>query len=93
MKIEIKETDNMGVAFITEGDKTLAKMTYSIASPKLIIIDHTEVDISLKGKGVGKKLLMAIVEKARKENVKILPLCPFVKAVFDKDISISDVAE
>ena len=91
MKVEIKETDSKGKAFVAGGGKVLAQMTYSIAFSGLIIIDHTEVDPSLKGKGVGKQLLMAIVEKARKEKFKILPLCPFAKSVFDKDKTINDV--
>lgn len=91
MKIEIKEMDSKGTAFVAEENKMLAQMTYSIASSELIIIDHTEVDTSLQGKGVGKKLLMAIVKKARKENFKILPLCPFAKSVFDRDKTINDV--
>ena len=91
MKIEIKETDSKGAAFVSEENKTLAQMTYSIASSELIIIDHTEVDTSLQGKGVGKQLLMAIVKNARQENFKILPLCPFAKSVFDRDKTINDV--
>jgi uncharacterized protein len=91
MNVELKANGSKGAAFVAEGQKILAEMTYSIASPELIIIDHTEVDGSLAGKGVGKMLLMAIVEKARRENFKILPLCPFAKSVFDKDQSIGDV--
>ena len=91
MKIEIKETATKGSAFIPQDGKVLAEMTYSKASSELIIIDHTEVDTSLSGKGVGKMLLMAIVEKARKDNFKILPLCPFARSIFEKDESISDV--
>jgi predicted GNAT family acetyltransferase len=49
------------------------------------------VDISLKGQGVGKKLLLSIVEKARKEDFKILPLCPFAKSLFNKLDDIKDV--
>ena len=91
MKIEIKETNSKGTAFIAEENKTLAQMTYSVASSELIIIDHTEVDTSLQGKGVGKQLLMAIVKKAREDNFMILPLCPFAKSVFDRDKTLNDV--
>lgn len=91
MKIEVKETGSKGMAFVAEENKVLAQMTYSIASSELVIIDHTEVDPLLKGKGVGKQLLMAIVEKARKEKFKILPLCPFAKSIFDRDKIINDV--
>lgn len=66
-------------------------MTYSKASSEFIIIDHTEVDPSFKGKGVGKQLLYKIVEMAREKNIKILPLCPFASAMFKKLTDIQDV--
>jgi predicted GNAT family acetyltransferase len=91
VEIKIKENDKKGVAFIESAEKRLAEMTYSIASPKLIIIDHTEVDDSLRGQGIGRKLLSKIIEKARSENIKIIPLCPFAKSVFDKEKSLHDV--
>ncbi len=91
MNIEIEQNETKGAAHFTENNKRLAEMTYSIASKELIIIDHTEVDDSLKGQGVGKKLLFAIIEKARKEKFKVLPLCPFARSVFDKEENIKDV--
>ena len=91
MYISIENTDSKGAAFIESDNKRLAEMTYSIASPNLIIIDHTEVDESLKGQGIGRKLLLKIVERARNENIKIIPLCPFAKSVFDKEESLQDV--
>lgn len=91
MDIEIKHGKTRGVAFVQSDKKRIAEMTYSIASDNLIIIDHTQVEESLKGQGIGKKLLLKIVEKARNENIKIMPLCPFAKSVFDKDKSLQDV--
>ncbi len=55
-------------------------MTYSRASPKLVIIDHTGVPDALRGKGVGQALALHAVEEARKGGWKIFPLCPFFKA-------------
>lgn len=57
-----------------------AEMTYSRASPKLIIIDHTGVPDALRGKGVGQVLALHAVEAARAGGWKIIPLCPFFKA-------------
>lgn len=91
IKINITQTDTKGAAIgIMNGEK-LAEMTYSIAGPELIIVDHTEIDEQLKGQGVGKKLLLEIVKKARSENFKIMPLCPFATSVFAKDPAIRDV--
>jgi uncharacterized protein len=61
-----------------------AEMTYSMTGTNLMIIDHTEVSDELKGKNVGYQLVQAAVEFARKKQIKILPLCPFAKSVFDK---------
>ncbi len=84
MDILQQQNETRGSFYVEENGKVLAEMTYSIASPSLIIIDHTEVDESLKGKGVGLKLLNKTVEYARANNIKIMPLCPFAKSVFDK---------
>ncbi|QLC65190.1 N-acetyltransferase [Flavobacterium sp. LPB0248] len=75
---------------IEEG-KEAGKMTYTWAGDSKFIIDHTEVSPDFNGKGVGKKLVMAAVEYARTNNLKIIPLCPFSKSVFDKVEEIRDV--
>ena len=79
-------------AFTFEIDgKRQAEMTYSIAGDKTIIIEHTDVDASLRGTGAGKKLLVALVDWARAEQKKVIPLCPFAKSVFEKTPELQDV--
>ena len=79
-------------AFVFEIDgKRLAEMAYSIAGDQTIIIEHTEVDASLRGTGAGKKLLTALVDWARAEQKKVMPLCPFAKSVFEKTPEFQDV--
>lgn len=68
----------------------LAELTYSKAGNK-IIIDHTDVSDKLRGQGAGKQLVMKAVEYARASNIKIIPLCPFARSVFDKTPEIADV--
>ena len=57
----------------------------------LLIIDHTDVNDQFRGQGLGRKLLNELVAFARGRNIKVIPLCPFAKSVFDKDLSIHDV--
>jgi predicted GNAT family acetyltransferase len=79
-------------AFVFEIDgKRLAEMTYSIAGDQTIIIEHTDVDASLRGTGAGKKLLAALVDWARAEHKKVIPLCPFAKSTFEKTPEFQDV--
>ena len=56
-----------------------------------IRIDHTNVSEKLKGQGVGNKLVKRVVDFAREENKKIIPLCPFAKAEFEKNKEYEDV--
>lgn len=92
--MEIQHTNantSKGLFYVAGTDKHLAEMTYSKAGDQLIIIDHTEVSDQLRGKGAGKQLVMAAVQFARENRIKILPLCPFAKSVFEKDPDIQDV--
>ena len=91
MEIKHEQSESKGSFFIAENGKRLAEMTYSKAGTDLIIIDHTEVSDDLRGKSVGVKLVQAAVEYARKNKIKILPLCPFAKSVFDKKPEYADV--
>ncbi len=91
MQVEQINHDNKGYFKATEDNKEAGRMTYSWAGDSRIIIDHTEVNPDFKGKNVGKTILMEIVNFAREKNIKILPLCPFAKSVFDKVEEIRDV--
>ncbi|MGJ1204460.1 GNAT family N-acetyltransferase [Sphingobacterium lactis] len=91
MLVKHEVSGNKG-AFIAEEDgKKIGEMTYSQAGPGKIIIDHTEVDPEEKGKGIGSIMLEKAVTHARENNLKIMPLCPFAKAQFDRDVNIRDV--
>ena len=89
--IQHEEADSKGAFHVTKDGQRVAEMTYSRTNATMIIIDHTEVDESLKGQGVGRQLLDALVAWARDTHTKVMPLCPFAKAQFDKDASIRDV--
>jgi uncharacterized protein len=91
MNVKHQESSTKGSFFIEEDGERLAEMTYSKGGADLIIIDHTQVDDKLRGKGAGKQMVTSAVEYARKNNIKILPLCPFAKSVFDKVSEFTDV--
>ena len=88
--VEHERAGHKGAFVWMQDGKRLARMTYSVAGTR-VIIDHTEVDDVLRGKSAGAQLVRAAVEWARKENVKLLPLCPFARSVFEKTPEYADV--
>ena len=84
--------DTKGGSFYLEEDgKQIAQMTYVWAGETKFIIDHTEVNPSHEGKGLGKILVNAAVDFARKNNFKIVPLCPYAKRVLTKTDEYADI--
>lgn len=79
-----------GAFFIARDGKRVAELTYS-RGERVTILDHTEVDDSMRGSGAGGRLVEAAVEWARANQIKLLPLCPFAKSVFDKTPAFADV--
>lgn len=90
-RIEQKDNGKKGRFVIYHDDAAAGEMTYVWVDDHKIIIDHTEVNEAFGGKGYGKQLVMKAVEFARKQEVKIIPLCPFAARVFAKDPDIQDV--
>ncbi len=90
MNITHEETRSGG-RYIAELEGHQAEMTYSRASPELIIIDHTGVPDSLRGRGVGKALALHAMEEARQGGWKIIPLCTFFKAQAERHPEWKDV--
>lgn len=89
--IRREDRENKGGRWIGVLDGHESEMTYSRASPTLIIIDHTAVPDALRGRGVGQVLVLRAVEDARREGFKIIPLCPFAKAQFERHPDWQDV--
>lgn len=90
-RIELEENASSGRFVIYKDDQEAGEMTFSKAEPNKIIIDHTAVYPELRERGMGKELVMAGVELARERGLKIIPLCPYAKKVFEQDESIQDV--
>jgi len=72
-----------GAFFIDAGGERLAEMAVAVTGGNLVVY-HTEVSEKLKGQGIGSRLLTEMVDYARKNNLKVVPLCPFVHAQFKR---------
>lgn len=68
--MEIREGHNKFYINDEQG-KQIAEIVFVPTGENLAIIEHTDVDESLKGQGIGKQLVAKVVEKMRREKRKI----------------------
>lgn len=90
--MDIKQIDlkGRGAFVIKEDHKRIAELTYKKENDS-INIDHTEVDKSLRGQGVGEDLVEEAVKFARDNNLKITATCPYAAKVLGSTDDYADV--
>jgi uncharacterized protein len=59
-------------------DGWLAELVYRIRGDRLVLV-HTEVPVELEGRGIGSRLVTAAVDRAAREGLTLVPLCPFAR--------------
>ena len=91
MKIEHEVKKRKGSFFIEESGEMVARLDYFNSSPGEMKIYHTEVAPSFRGEGIGKDLVAAAVDFARKNSLKIVPTCPYAKDMIDENPELQDV--
>lgn len=92
MQVQHRISGTHGLFYIQNKDEdTIAKLVYAVTDDGRMILEHTEVDEALRGQNIGLQLVQASVQHARQFAKKIVPVCPFAKAVFDKKPDLADV--
>ena len=81
LKLDDKQ---QGGFYIMDGEEQLGEMAIGI-SDKTLTVFHTEVSPEAEGKGLAKMMLEAMVAYAREQQMKVVPLCPFVHAQFKRN--------
>ncbi len=70
-----------------------AEITFIQRGKNHLVINHTYVCKSLENKGVGLELVNKVVEYARREHKKIIPLCSFARDVMYSNDEYKDVLD
>lgn len=82
VKLKLNEK-GYGAFYIMDEGTQVGEMVLSISGTNLTVY-HTEVAAEAEGKGFAKKMLNEMVDYARKNSLKIIPLCPYVHAQFKR---------
>lgn len=68
-----------------------AELTYTHRGPGLISADHTGAPEALRGTGAAAALVDYLIADARASGFRIIPLCPYVRARYEKHPDWRDV--
>jgi predicted GNAT family acetyltransferase len=69
---------------IRDGEQWMGLSAYKVAGDT-IDFTHTEIDQAFGGRGLGKVLVTAELEDARRRGLQVLPSCPYVRKVIAED--------
>jgi predicted GNAT family acetyltransferase len=83
-------SDSAGVADNAEGsrfelraDGWLAELAYRVRGDRLVLV-HTGVPPELEGRGIGGRLVTAALDRAAREGLVVVPLCPFARSWLER---------
>ena len=86
-------TDNAAEhRFELETDHGTAVLAYRREDDRLLLT-HTEVPEAAEGEGHGSALVQAAFDRARRDGLRVVPICPFVAAWLERHPDQADVAE
>jgi predicted GNAT family acetyltransferase len=67
-----------------DNGRQMGEIDYRPDEGNRIIATHTRVNEQFRGRGIADQLLDALVAYAEQNDLKIVPLCSFVVAAFEK---------
>ena len=70
-------------------DEIIGVCEYELINGKWAIT-HTVVDEKFKGQGIAKKLVLKVVEEARINGVKLIPVCSYAKKMLEGNEEFKD---
>lgn len=83
--------DSAAARFVADTDAGEAELTYRLTADGVIVFTHTGVPEAAEGGGVGSALVRAGLAHARAEGLRVMPLCPFVKAYMQRHGETQDL--
>jgi predicted GNAT family acetyltransferase len=77
--------------FELRADGWLAELVYRVRGDRLVLV-HTEVPVELEGRGIGGRLVIAAVDRAAREGLTLVPLCPFARGWLERHPEVASKA-
>jgi predicted GNAT family acetyltransferase len=65
---------------------------YQMRGGKMVFL-HTEVPEEFEGRGIGSAIARAALDDARRRNLSVVPLCPFIAAYIERHPEYADLVD
>jgi predicted GNAT family acetyltransferase len=78
--IEHENNESGGRFFI----ENAAQLSYRWDGVKTMVVDHTTVDRELRGQGIAERLYSRMVDYARENQLRVVPVCSYIANMFEK---------
>jgi uncharacterized protein len=75
---------------LRHGGREAGELTYQRAGNRAALL-HTEVLPQLRGQGLARQLVLASVQWARAEKIRLTPVCWYTKVVLERSSEFVDV--
>ena len=74
-----------------DGIDAEAELVFTNRGDQLISADHTGAPEVLRGTGAAAALVDFMIDDARRSGFRIIPICPYVRALYEKHPEWADV--
>lgn len=91
IQISHEASGDRGTFYVETEAGRLATLAYLRTSPQTVVLEHTQVSNALAGQGVGRRLVEAAVDWARRTGTTLVPECTYAKKVFERSPELRDV--
>ena len=89
--VEAEETPPSGKLVLKDrAGNQLGHMRFRREGEDVIVIEHTEVDTSLRGQQGGRRFFDKLIDWSRKRGLRIKSECPFTTSMFQKTPAARD---
>ena len=79
------------IFLLDENGKLIAEVTFPETSENIVDINHTFVDVSLRGQGIAAKLMKEAYHEIKKQNKKAILTCEYAIKWFAKNTEYNDI--
>ena len=87
-KVVHREKSNWFFIRLDKGKAAYLKYT---RLEKTLSVDHTHTPEEYRGKGLAKRLMLAVINYAKRNNLKIIPNCSYAQYFFEKNPEFRDL--